>query len=347
MIKIRKILISQPEPTDKDKSPYKKLEKFSHVKLTFKKFFKVERVSVKEFRQERINISDYSAIIFTSQSAVNMFFEMAEELRVKMPATMKYFCSSENIALYLQRHIQFRKRKVFFAKNLESGLSEVIFKHKEENYLLPCGESLNPELEKNLESCRIKFTKACLFKNVPDKISSIIDIKEYDMLVFYSPFGIKSLFENYPNFKQGEKVIATYGNTTTACAQDYGLKTDIVVSGEQGLTIVGAIEEYLEHQLKVVRQEKKQQKNAENEDAVEPTKASAAKKKTTATPALKKNAAAPKKVAAKTTATKANATKKAATKKVTAKATATKKAETKTTATKKTTTIAAKTAAKK
>ena len=175
------------EPADYEKSPYKQLASKFGLKIVFRKFIKVEGITATEFRKNKINLLDYTAIIFTSRNAVDHFFRMAKEMRVTIPITMKYFCSSETTAFYLQNYIQYRKRKIFYGKQTLADLIQLIGRHKEENYLLPCSEESGSELPNALTKVRIKYTKAPLFRTVPEKIASEIDINDYDLLAFFSP----------------------------------------------------------------------------------------------------------------------------------------------------------------
>ncbi|MDE5703191.1 MAG: uroporphyrinogen-III synthase [Bacteroidales bacterium] len=244
-MKIKNVLVSQPAPADYEKSPYKPLATKFGLKFVFRKFIKVEGISATEFRKNKINLLDYTAIIFTSRNAVDHFFRMAKEMRVVIPITMKYFCSSETTAFYLQNYIQYRKRKIFYGKQTLSDLIQLVGRHKEENYLLPCSEESESELPNALAKARLKYTKAPLFRTVPEKIASEIDINDYDLLVFFSPIGIHSLKENYPKFKQGKVLIAAYGDTVCNAVETYGYHVNIAAPTETASSMNQAIEQFL------------------------------------------------------------------------------------------------------
>lgn len=243
---IKKILVSQPEPENSEKSPYKDLSDQFNLDITFKKFFRVEPISPKEFRQHRINIPDYSAIILTSKSAVDYFFSLCDDLRVKIDDSMKYFCTSEAIALYLQKHIQYRKRKIFFGKSRFEELMDVIKKHKKEKFFFPCAENHQKEIPKRLKQNKINFNSAPIYRTVYEDLSDF-QIDEFDMLVFFSPFGIKSLKKNFPDFQQNDKRIAAFGRVTKKAVKEEGLKLNVEAPTETAPSMTMAIEEYLKN----------------------------------------------------------------------------------------------------
>lgn len=245
MLKIKNVLVSQPAPADYEKSPYKQLASKFGLKFVFRKFIKVEGITATEFRKNKINLLDYTAIIFTSRNAVDHFFRMAKEMRVTIPITMKYFCSSETTAFYLQNYIQYRKRKIFYGKQTLSDLIQLIGRHKDENYLLPCSEESGSELPNALTKVRVKYTKAPLFRTVPEKIASEIDINDYDLLAFFSPIGIRSLKMNYPKFKQGKVLIAAYGDTVCHAVEEAGFHVNIAAPTETASSMNQAIEQFL------------------------------------------------------------------------------------------------------
>lgn len=245
MLKIKNVLVSQPAPADYEKSPYKQLASKFGLKIVFRKFIKVEGITATEFRKNKISLLDYTAIIFTSRNAVDHFFRMAKEMRVTIPITMKYFCSSETTAFYLQNYIQYRKRKIFYGKQTLGDLIQLIGRHKEENYLLPCSEESGSELPNALTKVRVKFTKAPLFRTVPEKIASEIDINDYDLLAFFSPIGIRSLKKNYPKFKQGKVLIAAYGDTVCSAVEEAGFHVNIAAPTETASSMNQAIEQFL------------------------------------------------------------------------------------------------------
>jgi uroporphyrinogen-III synthase len=239
------ILVSQPQPTDLEKSPYGELTKKYNVKIDFLKFITIEGVPSKEFRQSRINILDYSAVIFTSRNAVDHYFRMAKELRVDIPQTMKYFCISESTAFYLQKYVQYRKRKIFHGKQNFDELLEIIKKHKEEKYLLPCSDIHKVSISKMLEDCGINYNKGIFYRTLACDLSHV-DIKNYDMLIFFSPSGIASLFKNFPEFKQNSTLIGAFGPTTTKAVKDSGLTLNIEAPTKTAPSMTMAIEEFLQ-----------------------------------------------------------------------------------------------------
>jgi uroporphyrinogen-III synthase len=224
-LRIKKILVSQPEP-EHEKSPYRELAVKNNVKIDFKPFSHVEGLSAKDFRQSRIDILEHSAIIFSSKTAIDHFFRICEELRITVPDTMKYFCTSESVAFYLQKYIVYRKRKIFYGKSTLNDIEEVLIKNKEEHFLIPLSDSHKPEIPLLLERLKIIFTKAILYRTVSSDLSDLTNI-DYDILVFYNPAGIKSLFHNFPQFKQNEIKIASFGDATAKAVKEAGLRLDI------------------------------------------------------------------------------------------------------------------------
>jgi len=225
-VKVKKILVSQPKPADGVKSPYYDLAEKYNLKIDFRPFIYVEPVDVKEFRQTRINILDYTAIIFTSKKGIDNFFKMCEALRVNLPETMKYFCITESIALYLQKYIVYRKRKISFGNGTFDELLTLLDKHKEEKFLLTSSDKYKPEVPVKLEEHKINYTMAILYRTVASDMTGIME-EGYDVFVFFSPEGIKSLKENFPNFEQGEVRIAAFGPNTAKAVRDAGLRLDI------------------------------------------------------------------------------------------------------------------------
>lgn len=225
-MKIKKILVSQPKPST-EKSPYYDIAEKYNVKIEFRPFIKVDPVPAKEFRTQRINILDYTAILFNSRHGIDHFFRLCEELRVTVPETMKYFCISETVALYLQRYIQYRKRKVFFsATGKMPELITVLNKHADEKYLFVTSEVQNEDTIKALEGSKIKFDKAIMYRTVSNDFTPEEKF-DYDMLLFFSPAGIDSLMKNFPNFEQGDIQIGTFGPTTAQAVRDAGLRLDL------------------------------------------------------------------------------------------------------------------------
>jgi uroporphyrinogen-III synthase len=246
------ILVSQPQPTDLEKSPYGDLTRKYNVEIDFYKFIKIEGIPSKEFRQSRINLLDYSAVIFTSRNAVDHYFRMAKELRADIPQTMKYFCMSESTAFYLQKYVQYRKRKIFHGKQIFDDLMEIIRKHKEERYLLPCSDIHKASISKMLDESSINYTKGIFYKTLASDLSHI-DIRKYNMLIFFSPSGIASLLKNFPEFKQNSTVIGAFGPTTSNAVREAGLTLNIEAPTKSAPSMTMAIEEYLQKNLKKVK----------------------------------------------------------------------------------------------
>lgn len=223
-MKVKNILISQPKPAELEKSPYFEIIKKHNVSIDFHKFFKIEGYSSIDFRKEnKVRLTDHTAIIFTSKNGVDHYFRLAGELRIETPDSMKYFCSTDTIAFYLQKYIQFRKRRIFYAtQNNTNDLVELIKRHKTEKYLLPCSEEHNNELSDILDSNKISYVKAVMYRTVAEDMT-FLDLSKYEMLVFFSPSGIKSLFKNFPDFVQGEKAIAVSGQSTAQAAKEAGI----------------------------------------------------------------------------------------------------------------------------
>lgn len=243
------ILVSQPQPADIEKSPYGDLTRKYNVNIDFYKFIKIEGVPAREFRQSRINLLGYSAVIFTSRNAVDHYFRMAKEMRADIPQTMKYFCISESTAFYLQKYVQYRKRKIFHGKQNFEDLMEIIRKHCDENYLLPCSDIHKASISKLLDENKIRYTKGIFYKTLASDLSHI-DISKYNMLIFFSPSGIASLFKNFPEFNQNSTVIGAFGPTTSMAVKEAGLTLNIEAPTKSAPSMTMAIEEYLQKHLK-------------------------------------------------------------------------------------------------
>lgn len=242
MKKVQSILVSQPEPEDA-KSPYSELANKYKLKIDFRSFIHVEGVDIKEFRKQKINIPDYTAVILTSKNAVDHYFRVCEEVRFTVPDTMKYFCTSETIALYLQKYVVYRKRKIFHGKQTFPELMELIKKHKEEKFLLPSSDILVPIIPELLDKNGINYSRAILFNTVASDLSDLENVF-YDLLVFYSPAGIESLFKNFPKFKQNKTLIAAYGESTKKAVEKAGLKLNIAAP-QDAPSMTMAIEKYI------------------------------------------------------------------------------------------------------
>ena len=224
-MKVKSILVSQPEPELKN-SPYNQLIKKWKVKVDFRPFIHVEGKTSREIRQQKIDLSKFSAIILTSRNSVDHFFRIAEEMRYPIPNALKYFCLSEAVAFYLQKYVVYRKRKIYVGGRTFNELAEIISKYKEENYLIPASNVLSVKIEEKLNDLEVRWTKGVFYNTV---VSDLSDLKNvyYDILVFFSPSGIESLFKNFPDFKQNKTRIAVFGKNTVKAAQDSGLKIDI------------------------------------------------------------------------------------------------------------------------
>ncbi len=245
---IKTILVSQPKP-EGEKSPYYDLAEKYKLKIDFRPFIHVEGIASQEFRQQKINIADHSAIILTSKTAIDHFFRICEEIRFEVPDTMKYFCISEAVAYYLQKYVTYRKRKIFFGKQTIEDLVEVMKKHKNEQFLLPCTDILRDKIPITLEEHNYNFSKAILYRTVASDLSDLEDVY-YDMLVFFSPGGIESLFKNFPDFKQNNTKIAAFGPTTANAVVKNNLRLDVHAPMPNAPSMTAAIELFVKEQLK-------------------------------------------------------------------------------------------------
>lgn len=243
---IKKILISQPRPTV-EKSPYFDIEKNRGVEIVFRPFIKVEGLTSREFRRQKISISDFTAVIFTARTAVDHFFRLCEEQRYQVPDTLKYFCSSESIALYLQKYIPFRKRKIFSSPTGKfEDLIPILQKHHKEKYLFAVSD-VNKDVLANLERSKLQYTRAVMYRTVPNNFGPY-EAFDYDMLVFFSPEGIKALQTNFPEFDQGDIRIATFGLTTAKAVAESGLRLDLDGSMSPTKSIAATIDAYIAEQ---------------------------------------------------------------------------------------------------
>ncbi len=243
-MKVKRILVSQPEPVDFEKSPYGELTQKHKVNIEFRKFIAIEGITASDFRKDKVYIQEHTAVIFTSRHAVDHFFRIAKEMRVEIPDTMKYFCISEASAFYLQKYVQYRKRKIFSGKQTFEDLVEIINKHKEEKFLMPCSDVHQANLTRILDENEINYSKAVIYKTLASDLSDI-DISSYDLLVFFSPAGVKSLFKNFPGFKQNSTLIGAFGPTTISAVKESGLKLDIAAPTKTALSMTDAIDQYL------------------------------------------------------------------------------------------------------
>lgn len=243
-MKIKKILISQPEPADLEKSPYRNLIRKHKVDLTFYKFFEVVGISASEFRKTRIHISDYTAIIFNSKNSIEHFFRMTKELRETISEDMKYFCSTEAIANYLQNYVQYRKRKVFHGAQYFSDLLEIMNKHRNEKFLFPCSDEKQTEYTKALDKAKFKYTKAPMYTSAPRDLTKF-NIDEYDIIALFSPIGVRSLVKSFPDIKDHKLLIAAFGTSTHAALKENGIKLSIAAPTQSAPSMAMAIENYI------------------------------------------------------------------------------------------------------
>ncbi len=248
-MKIKSILVSQPEPQN-PKSPYYELARKHNLKVDFRPFIEVVGVTSKEFRQQKINLLDYTAVIFTSKTAIDHYFRIAEELRICIPDTMKYFCVTENVAFYLQKYIVYRKRKIFHGKAKFNELVAIMNKHKEDNFFVPLSIPHKAEIPDLLEKNSINFTIGNMYKTVSADLSDLADVY-YDILVFYSPSGPKSLLENFPGFKQNNTKIAAFGPTTAEALKELSLRLDIDAPTQKSPSMTMALDNYIRESKKV------------------------------------------------------------------------------------------------
>ena len=247
-MKVKTILVSQPKP-ETEKSPYFDLSEACKVKVDFRQFIHVEGVDSKEFRQQKTTIQDFGAVIFTSRNAVDHFFRIAEEMRYSVPDGLKYFCMSESTAYYLQKYVVYRKRKIFHGRQTMEDLIPLIKKHKNEKFLLPCSDILKQEIPDTLNKHNIDFKEAMLYRTVCSDLSDLEHV-DYDVLVFFSPAGIASLYENFPKFKQNNTRIAVFGATTAKAAESAGLEINIAAPKPEAPSMTMALEQYIKKQNK-------------------------------------------------------------------------------------------------
>ena len=243
-MKIKKVLVSQPKPAS-DKSPYYDIAEKYGVKIDFRPFIKVENLSAKEFRQQKVSILDHTAIVFTSRHAIDHFFTLCTDLRVTIPETMKYFCTSEQVALYIQKYVQYRKRKVFFgATGKFKDLIPTIVKHKNEKYFVPMSDVHNDEIKDALDAKGIQHTEAVMYRTVSNDFTEEEKF-DYDMLLFFSPAGISSLLKNFPNFVQGDIAIGCFGPATAKAVKDAGLRLDLEAPTVETPSMTAALDKFI------------------------------------------------------------------------------------------------------
>ncbi len=242
-LKVKSILVTQPKP-ETDKSPYADLQKKYNLKIDFRSFIHVEGVPAQEFRQQRVNIAEHTAVILTSRNAVDHFFRICQEMRITVPDTLKYFCISESTAFYLQKYVQYRKRRIFHGKATINELIDIIRKHKEDKFLYPCTDVHKEDIPEILDKHKIQYSKAVIYRTVCSDLSDLADVF-YDVLVFFSPSGITSLYKNFPKFKQNKTRIAAFGPSTAKAVEEAGLRLDIHAPKPGTPSMTMALEEYI------------------------------------------------------------------------------------------------------
>lgn len=301
---IKNILISQPEPTDLLKNQYKALSSKYEVEFTFYKFFDVVGISNREFRDAKISILDHSAVIFTSKLSVDNYFRLAKELRLTIPETMKYFCITETVANYMQNYVQYRKRKIFYGKLTFKDLVDVIAKHKEEKFIIPCAEDSSIDYFNMLDAAKIKYTKAVMYRSEPKDLTNI-DIKKFDMIAMFSPIGVKSFVQSFPQITSEDIFIAAFGTTTQTALKSAKLKTYIPAPTKEAPSMIMAIDKF----LSLTTEERKEWMEVIDAEFKVKKKPATTKKTTTKKATTTKKTATAK----KTTATKSTTTKKTTT----------------------------------
>ncbi|KGO80975.1 uroporphyrinogen-III synthase [Flavobacterium cauense R2A-7] len=242
-MKVKTILVSQPEPKVEN-SPYFELQQKLKIKVDFRPFIHVEGVSAKEVRAQKIDLNNFTAIILTSKNSVDHFFRVAEEMRYKVPEDLKYFCQSEAIAFYLQKYVVYRKRKIYVGQKDFVDLSPLIKKYKDEKFLLPSSDQLNADIPQTLNGLKVNWVPGTFYRTVMSDLSDLKDVY-YDVLAFFSPTGIKSLFKNFPDFVQNNTRIAVFGSTTQKEALEHGLRVDIMAPTPETPSMTMALEKYI------------------------------------------------------------------------------------------------------
>ena len=246
---IKKILVSQPKPSS-EKSPYFDIAERYGVDIVFHPFIKIEGISSREFRQEKISLSEHTAVVFTSRHAIDHFFQLAKELRFVVPDDMKYFCITEQVALYIQKYVQYRKRKIFFGETGRfADLLPLMVKHKNERYFIPLSDVHNDEIKNLLDSKKLHHTEGVMYRTVPNDLNSDEPF-DFDMVVFFSPSGVQSLLQNFPDFQQGDMAIATFGPTTAKAVKEAGLRLDLEAPTPQYPSITSALKAFIEERNK-------------------------------------------------------------------------------------------------
>lgn len=242
-MKVKKILVSQPQP-ENDKSPYFDIAQKFNVEIDFKPFIKVQGLTASEFRKQKVYFQNFSAVIFISKNAVDHFFRLCQEMRYTPPETLKYFCITEAIANYTQKYIVYRKRKIFYGSRDFSEMADLMRKHSNEEYVFPTSDVCKDEQTQILEANKIRYTKAVIYKTVHNNVAKSGNL-DYDMLIFFSPEGIKSLYKNFPSFGQGNIHIGAFGTATAQAVLDAGLRLDLAAPMPEALSMTAALELYL------------------------------------------------------------------------------------------------------
>ena len=243
-MKVKSILVSQPEPQVAN-SPYSNLADKHKIKIDFQPFIEVIGIPGKEFRKDKISVRDFKSFIFTSRIAIDHFFRMCKEMRVPISPEWKYFCTSEAVAFYLQKFVPYRKRKIYPGKGSLADLITILKKQRGEHFMMPTSDILNPDIPNLLEKSNIQWTRAKMYQTVICDLSHLSDVK-YDILVFFSPEGIRSLLRNFPKFEQGETLIAGFGNTTKAAIEENDLRLDIAVPTAKFTSMTQALDSFIE-----------------------------------------------------------------------------------------------------
>lgn len=241
-MKIKSILVSQPAPNES--SPYLEIAKREKIKVDFKPFIQVEGVDAKEVRAQKIDLSQFTGVVFTSKNAIDHYFRLAEEMRFQVPDTMRYICQSEAIANYLQKHVVYRKRKISFGEKMFSDLLPLFKKFPTEKYLLPSSDVVSPDIISTMDSAKVEWSKAVMYRTVFADLSDC-NVEDYDMLIFFSPQGVRSLFDNFKGFKQGDIKVGVFGNNTKQTAEELGLTVDVMAPTKESPSMTMALEKYI------------------------------------------------------------------------------------------------------
>ena len=248
--KVKSILISQPKP-ETEKNPYSELAAKYNVKIEFRQFIQIEPIPAKDFRKFKIVPTEFSSVVFNSKNAIDHFFRICEEMRTRMSQETKYFCVSEAVALYLQKYILYRKRKVFYGNGRETELVDLMMKHKDtERFLLPCSDVHKEGISELMEGKGLNFEKATIYKTISSDLSDLKKKFNYDVIVFFSPSGVRSLFDNFPKFKQEKTRIGAFGKTTARAVQEHKLRLDIEAPLPELPSMASALNHYLMHSNK-------------------------------------------------------------------------------------------------